>query len=430
MKKIVVFFLLTFLLINIPMHSFADKPSITAKAAILIDAKTGQVLYEKNANDQLYPASTTKILTGLLAIENSNLNDEVVIDKEATLGIDGSHIALEPGEILTMEDLLHGLMIESANDVAKAIAIHVAGSVDEFAELMNKRAKELGANNSNFVNPNGLPNDEHLSSAHDLAMITKHALNNDIFANIVKEYKYTIETTNKKNENRYLKSSNRMLYSNEKINVNGNSVSIKYDGAIGVKTGYTQQAQQCLVSAAKRGDQTYIAVVLGAVGTNVYVDSHKLLNYGFDNFETKTLGFKNEFIENIDVDLGDMPFATGIIGENLNVILSKGQGDNITRNIVLPDKIKAPISKDQLLGTIEYKLNDEVIGRANIVSAMEVNQKAIHAVLDIEPKETVLAYWWLIPIILFAIWRTSIGLKRRKKRRRRTSTISYTHRKF
>lgn len=425
LKKIFVFSILLFLTFNFGTYVFANEPDISAKAAILIDADTGAVLFEKNIHQEMFPASTTKILTGIIAIENGDLEQRVVIDKETPYEIDGSHIALEPGEVLTMRDLIYATLIESANDAATVISKQISGSTEEFTKLMNSKAKEIGAKNSNFVNANGLHDDNHTTTAYDLAMIARYAMKNDFFRNIVSCYNYTIEPTNKKTEARYLKSANRLLYSNEKINVNGKNVTIKYEGVNGIKTGYTVAAQQCLVASAERDGQNLISVVLKSNGTNVYIDTHKLLNYGFDNFSNVKIAFKNEFINNIDVENGDKQFVTGIVGSDLYSLVPKGRENEVKRRVVLPEKISAPISKGQVIGKIELNLDNKVIDTCNIVSAMEVNQKAVFDVVKLDNKSSILKKWWVWIILLFIVWRTYLELKRKNIRKRRKQSYLY-----
>lgn len=427
MRKYLAIIVLFIITINAPTIAFAETPKILSEAALVMDAETGEILFEKNMDKALYPASTTKILTAILAIENSNLDDIVVIDREATLGIDGSHIALEPGEELTMYDLLNGLLIESANDVAKAIAIHISGSVEEFAVLMNEKAEELGATNSNFVNPNGLPNNEHVTTAHDLAVITQYALKNEVFADIVSNYLYTINPTNKKSESRYLKSSNRLLYSSEKILVDGEYVPIKYFGAQGIKTGYTMQAQNCLVSAATRNNQTIIAVVLKANGRNVYIDTHNLLNYAFDNYEIKSLVHANEFVANIEVENGEKPYLSAVIESSIRKVVPKNSQESITREINMPEKLQPPITEGQVIGSVDYVFGDEKIASANIISTMAVDKKPLPPYFDVNHENFILKKWWTWPIIAILgllIYMKYVSLKRKRRRRRRSSMYS------
>ncbi|SDZ34526.1 D-alanyl-D-alanine carboxypeptidase (penicillin-binding protein 5/6) [Proteiniborus ethanoligenes] len=425
MKKIILFFLLIFFIFNAETLASSYEPDISAEAAILIDADTGMILFEKNANQSMFPASTTKILTGIIAIEKGSLEKKIVVDKATPYEINGSHIALEPDEVLTMKDLIYATLIESANDAATVIGKDISGSTEEFAKLMNSRAKEMGAKNTNFTNANGLPDDNHTTTAYDLAMIAKYAMQNELFRDIVSNYLYTIEPTNKKTDFRYLRSSNKLLYSTEKINVNGNSVPIKYEGANGIKTGYTVQAQSCLVASAHRNGQNLISVVLKANGNNVYIDTHKLLNYGFDNFSNVKVAFKNEFIDNIDVENGDKPFVTGIVGSDLFNLIPKGKEAQVKKNIILPQKISAPVNKGQVIGRIELTLDNKIIGTCNIVSAMEVNQKAAFEVVNIEGS-SILKKWWFWLIFLFIVWRTYIELKRRKIKKRRRQSYLYS----
>ena len=289
LKRLVALFVLMVIL-STYSPSYADDLNLSGESAILIDVDTLEILYSKNPHQKLYPASTTKIMTGILAIELGNMDDIVTVDQEVVDLTDGSHIALEPGEKLSLEHLINALLIESANDAALAIAKHISGSIDEFVKLMNEKAKAIGALNTNFVNPNGLPHEEHLSTAYDLALMAKYAMENETFREIVKNYTYTIPITNKKSQERNLWSANRLLYSTERINVNGTQTTIKYEGVNGVKTGYTIAAGQCLVTSYEKDGHKLIAVVLKSSGKNIYSDIHKLLNYGTNNFEKVKIG--------------------------------------------------------------------------------------------------------------------------------------------
>lgn len=412
LKKIV-FLILTLFFITYEV-SYADELNLSGEAAILIDADTGQILYEKNPHMKLHPASTTKIMTGILAIELGKLDDIVTVDDEVVRLTDGSHIALEPDERLKFEDLLYALMIESANDSALAIAKHISGSIDEFVNLMNEKAKELGALNTNFINPNGLSHENHLTTAYDLSLIAQYAMKNQLFREIVSNYTYTIPTTNKKDEERYLKSNNRLLYSTIRINVDGNSVPIKYEGANGIKTGYTQAAQNCLVASANRGNQNLIAVVLKANGREVFADVHKLFNYGFNNFAKANMAIKNYFIENIEVENGIIPIVAGVIKEDLFVTIPKGTMDNIEKKISIKEEIIAPVEKGEVLGKVEYYLDGQLLGQADIVSTMDIEEIPPPSIAEI-----LMSKWYLLLIGLIIFVRIIIIVKQTKNRRRR-----------
>lgn len=412
MKKIL--FLISILFFVTYEVSFADELNLSGEAAILIDSDTGQILYEKNPHKKLHPASTTKIMTGILAIELGNMEDIVTVDEEVVRLTDGSHIALEPDEQLKFEDLLNALLIESANDSALAIAKHISGSIENFVNLMNTKAKELGALNTNFVNPNGLTNENHLTTAYDLSLIAQYAMKNPQFREIVSNYTYTIPKTNKKDEERYLKSNNRLLYSTIKINVNGKSVPIKYEGVNGIKTGYTLAAQNCLVASASRNNQNLIAVVLKSNGREVFADVHKLFNYGFDNFMKAGIATKNYFIDNIEVENGTIPIVAGIINENLTVTIPKDSMDKIEQRIILDENIAAPVKKGQVLGKVEYYLDGKLLGNVDIVSTLDVDKIPPPSIKDI-----LLNNWYFFVIGILVFIRISIMFKRNKNRRRR-----------
>jgi D-alanyl-D-alanine carboxypeptidase (penicillin-binding protein 5/6) len=414
LKKIILIILLLFF--TTYSISFADSLNLSGEGAILIDSDTGQVLYEKNPHMKLHPASTTKIMTGILALELGNMDDIVTVDEEVVRLTDGSHIALEPGEQLKFEDLLNALLIESANDSALAIAKHISGSIDEFVKLMNDKAKELGALNTNFVNPNGLSDDSHLTTAYDLSLMAQYAMKNNSFREIVSNYTYTIPKTNKKEEERYLKSANRLLYSTQKINVDGNSVPIKYEGINGVKTGYTSVAQNCLVASAQRGNQNLIAVVLKSNGKEVFSDIHKLLNYGFNNFEKVNVTTKNYFVDNIEIKDAINPIVAGIIKEDLPVSIPKGSIDKIDKKVYIDKEIEAPIEKGQVLGKVEYYLQGQLLGQAEIISTLDIEK-----IPPVTIVQWLLSKWYLLLVGLFVLYRVVVIVKRKKNRRRRRS---------
>lgn len=421
LKKILLI-LIVIILGNSCSFSYAENAStdnldLSGEGAILIDEETGQILYEKNANKQLYPASTTKIMTGILAIELGDLNETVTITDEVIKGLDGTHIALEPGEELILNDLVHALLIESANDAAVAIAIHISGSVEEFTKLMNEKAEKIGALNTHFENPNGLPNDNHVTTAYDLALIAKYAMKNKTFRDIVKNYHYIIPATNKKDESRYLQSSNRLLYSQKKIDLNGETIPIKYDGVDGVKSGYTSVAQNCLVTSAKKGNARLISVVLKSEGRNIYIDSHKLLNYGFDSFDKNFLTSKNEFIGNVNIKNGTNKFITGVSADDFYVYLPKGSKSKVKTNISLPSTLEAPISKGQALGKIEYSLDGNSLGYVNIISTADVEAMPLYKQIV---KNYLFGKWWLSLIVLFVFWRMILHIKKAKRKKRKS----------
>ncbi len=308
MKKLLIIFLALIVTIfyAIPVYA-ADTsyPAIESKSAILMDARTGQVLFEKNMDEQLYPASITKIMTILLGIEYGDLNNTITMSREAVFSIvkGSSHIALDVGEQITLEQALMAAMLPSANEASNGIAEYIGGSIPEFVKLMNKRAVDVGALHTNFVNANGLHNEQHVTTAYDMAMITKEALMNEQFRRIFGTLKYEIPPTNKQPEPRYLYTEHRMLQSGKH----------EYDGVIGGKTGYTRDAQSTLVTVAQRGDRELIAVVIK--GNGVYNDTKILLDYGFDEFSETQIMLPAVTADNLSNPQKDLISAQNIFSQ-------------------------------------------------------------------------------------------------------------------
>ncbi len=302
------FFVFLVCLSLLPFSVSADDTpplSISAECAVLIETENGTVFYSKNAGKIHAMASTTKIMTAIIALENADISKTVIVPKEA-VGIIGSSVYLLENEKITLENLLYAMMLESANDAAVAIAIVVAGSIDKFTALMNQKVAELGLNDTNFTNPHGLYHEQHYTSAKSLAAITAYALKNDVFRNIVSTPKRIIPI----NENegwRYLVNHNKMLK--------------RYNGAIGVKTGYTIKSGRCLVTAAERDGLTLVAVTLNA--SDDWNDHTELLDYGFDHYKRVFLTSE----ENNDIILpvvgGEKEFFICNTPENISVVLNR-----------------------------------------------------------------------------------------------------------
>ncbi|AOT72782.1 D-alanyl-D-alanine carboxypeptidase family protein [Geosporobacter ferrireducens] len=418
----VIFFINTFGVL--PSHATVLSPEITAPSGILIDAATGDVLYEKNAHEKMYPASTTKIMTAILVLENSDLQDIVIIDKDTPF-TDGSRIYVLEDEEFTVEQLLYALLVQSANDAAVALAKHVSGSVEAFTALMNQRAKELGAKNTNFVNPNGLPNEAHISTAYDLAMIAKHGMTIPAFREFVSTVRYEIPPTNKQQETRHLRSSNRFLWGtggNNRINYRGKWINIKYDIVDGIKTGYTLQAQQCLVASAIQNDHRVISVVLKAQNTNIYLDSRTLIDYGFENFHFEKVVDANEFIEKIPIK-GGIKKEVNLIAENVFYkAVPKGETINsITKDVVLREDLSAPIEKGERLGKIVYTSEDQIIGEVNLIAEESIAKKeGLYAAFPSAQRNNIpFSYFIAVPLFAYLLWRSFVTIQRSKKRKNR-----------
>ncbi|MDR0424560.1 MAG: D-alanyl-D-alanine carboxypeptidase [Clostridiales Family XIII bacterium] len=383
-RRLAAFFLALALLAP-SVHAAKPVPAISADAAILIDAVTGQVLYNKNMHKKKYPASTTKIITALLALENLELDEVVTIDAESPFA-KGSKIYLIEGERITVETLLYALLVESANDAAVALAKRISGSTEDFAKLMNKRAEELGALNTSFANPNGLENEEHLTSAYDLAMIAKEAMQNEMFRKIVSTYTYTIPPTNMQPEQRYLHNTNRLLYDEvHKVVYEGAERPMKYSGVTGIKTGFTSQAGNCLVAGASREGTELISVVLQTDNSSVYLDSISLLEFGFSNFRTVLAVESGTEAGAIKVKSGEVREVQTRTGSDGWVTLpADAAWSEISREVENEPVLEAPVKEGDKVGSMEVSYGGDVLCVIDIVAAGDVSKGGMLSHIGIE----------------------------------------------
>ncbi|MEL7647068.1 MAG: D-alanyl-D-alanine carboxypeptidase family protein [Sedimentibacter sp.] len=422
-RVIACYFVVSVLLLNFS-RAYAE-PSILCETAVLIDADTGTILSSKRADQKMYPASTTKIMTAILAIEMGNLSDVITVDDDTPYEIEGSHIALEPGEILTLKDLLYALMLPSANDAASAIAKHYGGTTENFVKLMNEKAKELGAYNTHFANPHGLHDENHYTTAADLALISKYAMENETFRKIVSTTKYEIQPTNKKSETRYFTTLNKLLYntSSNQIYVNGSYISPYYQYATGVKTGYTPEAGNCLVASASQNGTNLIAVAMKGVSLEMYQDVHNLFNFGFEEYQSTTIIGKNTFVENVKIENGDSREISAITESSFKTLLKKNQEQEIKSNVTI-NEITLPIAKNDVVGKIEYSVDGNVIGSVNLISPVDVKS------VELESSGGGILYFVLkflgslvvfsaVALILLKVYNDiRIRINRRKRRRK------------
>lgn len=334
----------------------AQIPEIKAQSAILMDAKSKRILYEHNPHVKLPMASTTKIMTALVALEKGNCNDKVEI-KENAVGIEGSSIYLREGEILTLEDLLYGLMLRSGNDAAIAVAEHIGNSVEDFVKLMNQKAKEIGANNTNFMNPHGLHHDNHYTTSYDLALITSKALENEKFKEIVKAKVWKAN-----------REKNNIFY-------NKNKTLWEYEGGDGVKIGYTTKAGRCLVASATRKGTQLIAVVLN--DRDWFEDCYKLMDYGFNNYKSYLIFDRGQFVKKIPVIDGEVDEVVAVTKEAFQYPLKEEELDEISISINLVESVKAPVRKGEKLGEIKVYLSGKIIHKEDIISKENIDKKGI-----------------------------------------------------
>ncbi len=331
-------------------------PQINGSSSVLIEAQSGRILYSNNPNKKLPIASTTKIMTALIALEHGRLDEKVKI-KGNSVGIEGSSIYLFNGEEISLRDLVYGLMLRSGNDAAVAIANHISGSVEEFAKLMNEKALEIGAKNTNFTNPHGLHDDNHYSTAYDLAIITREAMKNEEFKKISKSKLYVAD----REINKYFYNKNKTLN--------------QYDGGDGVKIGYTKKAGRCLVSSATREYVQLIAVVLN--NYTWFNDCYKLFDYGFENYKPMVIYDKNQFIKNINVMNGKKDLLPIITKDELILPLTEDEKKEIKTTIKLPDEFRAPVNKGDSIGNVKVFLKGQLIFTGELIARENIKEKGI-----------------------------------------------------
>lgn len=335
------------------------KLDIQAKSAVLIDADTGTVIYEQDSHKELPPASVTKIMTMLLAIEavdsgKIKLTDEVTVSENAA-SMGGSQMYMEPGEIHTLEELMQGMAIASANDAAIAVAEYVAGSEEVFVEKMNQRAEALGMRDTHFANTNGLPVAEHLTSAYDIALMSKELLKHEKVKPWLSTWQMTVEVGLPGKEKAFgLTNTNKMLK--------------QYPGANGIKTGFTQEAGYCLSASATKANTTLIAVVLGAETAKVRnAEVAKLLNYGFAGYSTVTLAEKGEKIKKVKMEKGNPYQFYAVTGEKATAFVQKGSEKEVTKKAVLNKDLKLPLAAGDQVGRLDIYAGEKKLGSCNLV---------------------------------------------------------------
>ena len=352
MKKVTILIILILVLFT-SGFSFGEKPSISAQSALLLDRESGRVLLEYNPHIKLPMASTTKIMTALIALENGNLEGDVKIGKNA-VGIEGSSIYLYEGENISLEDLLYGLILRSGNDSAVAIAEYIAGDLENFSSMMNNKARKIGANNSNFTNPHGLPDGSHYTTAYDLALITKNAMEIEEFRNISKAKTWK----SKRDKNDLFYNKNKTLW--------------EYDGGDGVKTGYTIRAGRCLVTSATRNGRQLISVVLN--DRNWFEDCYALMDYGFEKYKSYVILDKGQYFGKIPVLGGNKSYIHVVAENSFFYPLMEEELEKIKIHIEVPEFIEAPIKKGNIVGKINVFLNGKLIHEEVLIAKENVNK--------------------------------------------------------
>ncbi|NMA65243.1 MAG: D-alanyl-D-alanine carboxypeptidase, partial [Clostridiaceae bacterium] len=374
LKRQFLFVLIIFsILFSLPVESFAQAyPELSAEAYILVDMKTGQVLAEKNADQRRSPASTTKIMTALIALERASLEQEMTASEYAINSIQYDYVTagIKIGETLKFKYLLDLMMITSANEASNIIAENVAedGTIQGFTKLMNEKAKQLGLTGTNFVNANGTENENHYSTARDLATIAREAMKNEVFRDVVGRKEFDLPDTNLRKKDQW--QTGHLTYTNQLLN----SRSSYYSQITGIKTGYTDNAGMCLVSSAINPEGLeLIAVVLGTKSYEIlFNESQKLLEYGYMNYSIRELAKKGEYVDRVEVeDAVDGKKLEIITNNELEWILPINNeilNDKLDIKITLNEPFKAPIEAGEVVGVKEYLFDGEAIGTVELVA--------------------------------------------------------------
>lgn len=351
MAKRILFFLVAFCLLSVNTVAL-EANDVSAECAVLINQRTGEVIFEKNAEKRHSMASTTKIMTALLAVESGRLGDEITVTEDM-LKVEGTSMGLVSGDSVSQRELVYGMLLASGNDAANVTAINLGGNVENFALQMNRKAAQLGMKNTNFVTPSGLDDDEHYSTAYDMALLGRYAVSNPIFRSVCSSAKATLTYGNPP-YSRTLYNHNRLLSS--------------YEYALGIKTGFTKKSGRCLVSYAEKDGIGLIAVTLNA--PNDWTDHQKMLDYGFSVVKTDEI-----FV--------DIPPEIDVVGgnvENLPLKCNSFKYDyvnelTVTREVTLEKFVYAPVKKGDKIGEIRFFYNDLCIGMTDIVADADVDVK-------------------------------------------------------
>ncbi len=440
-KRFLSVFLLFILLVSLTATPFAaaeeptlpEDPDIQAKAALLMDANTGAIVYAKNEHQELYPASLTKIMTALLVVEAID-KGQLSLDQEVTasstiesLDTDGSTANIKPGEIMTVEQLLYCMLVVSANEACVILAEAVAGSVDAFVDQMNEKAQALGCENTHFVNPTGLHDSQHYTSAWDLYLITKEALTHEDFVRISDTGDITLPATNL-HEARALHSTNYLISvwrSRGYVNKN----------AHGIKTGSTSEAGHCLVSSAAKGSLSFISVVLGCdrltledgeIRTMSFYETNRLFQWGFDNFSYKAILTADEYPKEVAVSLSKIDHVTVHPARDVEILMPNGlEPEDLERTITLnSDPVEAPITTGDKLGTIQLSYQGTVYATEDLLALNDVEASRLLTfwrdvkLFFAKPAVKLAVIVLAVLLVLVLLWKLIFGRRRYRYGRR------------
>ncbi len=404
-------------------------PETYSQAALLLDADSGRLLYGKNIDVPLYPASLTKMMTGIIALETGNLEETVTVPYEAISSInylEDSNMGLLSGEQLTLEQLVSAMLIHSANDAANVIAYHLGGSMEEFVKTMNEKAAELGMSNTVFQNACGSHDDNHYTTARDMAALVQYAMKNEKFREIVKSPIYKIPATNK------YTIGERILVNTNLFLGTSRSLFQYYPAANGVKTGHTSQAGYCLASSATFNNANLIAVVMKCDQMDshgdpcTYEDSRNLFEFAFSNYVHQQLAAPGDIISDSKVKEAKNDTRVALTVEDNVSALTPADTDSATeivKNINIPDELSAPINQGDVVGTVTYTYKGTQIGTANLVATNNVELNMALHIFNIIIKILISPFFFIPVILLIIIGLYVRHLKKKKERKRRIQQL-------
>lgn len=398
-----------------------------AQAALLMDMKSGRLLYGKNIDERLYPASLTKMMTGIIALETGNMADVVSASYEAIapITLEDSQMGILTGEELTMEQLVNGLLIHSANDAANVIAVHLGGSLQAFVDTMNAKAAELGMTNTHFANPCGTHDDNHYTTARDMAILAQYAMQNEAFRNIVKTVTYKIAPTNKYTSERILVNTNLFLSTIR-------SLQHYYPPCTGIKTGHTSQSGYCLVAAAQYNGTDLLSIVMKCPNTNdnegaySYIDARELFDFGFDNYVSQPIAAPGDIVADSKVKEAKNDTRVALTVEtNVDALIPSNvdKAAEVITNVNLPEEIYAPVTKGDILGTVTYTYKGTQIGTSNLVATNDVERNEILHFLNLILRIITSPFFFIPVIVIILVLIFAASKKKKRDRQKRIQQL-------
>ncbi len=404
-----------------------SSPVPHAKSAVVIDANSGDVIYALNADDKVYPAGTSNIMTAVIALENAGLSDTCTVSEEALAGVtyDQPQLGMKVGENFTVEQLLYAIIINSDNDAANTLAIKVSGSIEAFVEKMNAKASELGMSGTHFANPTGKQDENHYTTAADMAVLSRYAMQNSTFAQIAATQKYVMPATNMRSGDKTILSTNHLV-SRYKYPYHF------YANATGIKSGNSKDAGYCLCASAVKGKLSLISVVMGCDNKDVkegaysFADTAKMFDYVFENYQSVLLAKKGDVI--YDTKVKESKNSTRLaltVEEDIYATLKKtADPELITNEVTLDKAIKAPVTQGEVFGTVTYSYNGRELKKVNVVAANEVKRDFVMHLIN-----SVMGFIFnpivLIIVIAIAAILVRLRIMRNRKRRLRHSKMAY-----